>query len=66
MNHNIEIGSLVSTELNYNDGDVVGIVTEVRTPLDHKLWYDQDIVTVLYPDTGEEYNWASDALRLVT
>jgi hypothetical protein len=59
------VGSLVRTNPD-TDFSVLGIVTKIRSPLEHQLWYNQHIVTVLYTDTGESVNWAGDSLELIS
>jgi hypothetical protein len=44
----------------------MGIVTNVATPDEHQLWYDVRLVTVLYPETGEELSWAEDRLEMIS
>ena len=49
----MKVGDLVFTSPK-TDYAVLGIVTEIIAPIDHQLWYDQQIVKVLFTDTGEE------------
>jgi len=60
----MKVGDLVFTNPE-TDYVVLGIVTEIIAPIDHQLWYDQQIVKVLYTDTGEEHKWAAEHLRLL-
>ncbi len=60
----MKVGDLVFTN-SKTDYSVLGIVTEIIAPKDHQLWYDQKIVKVLYPDTGEEHNWAEESLEVI-
>lgn len=58
----MKVGDLVFTNPR-TDYAVLGIVTEVTSPKDHQLWYNQQIVKVLYTDTGEEHKWAAEHLE---
>ena len=60
----MKVGDLVVTN-SKTDYAVMGIVTEVIAPIDNQLWYDQQIVKVLYADTGEEHNWAAEHLEVL-
>lgn len=64
MSPEIRVGSLVQVNA-HTEFFVLGIVTEIRKPFDHQLWYDQNIVTVLCTDTGESTNWAGSTLELI-
>jgi hypothetical protein len=60
----MKVGDLVFTN-SKTDYSVLGIVTEIINPINHQLWYDQRIVKVLYPDTGESHNWAKESLEVI-
>ena len=61
----MKVGDLVFTNPK-TDYAVLGIVTEIISPLDHQLWYNQQIVKVLYPDTGEEHKWSAENLEILS
>ena len=60
-----KVGDLVLTN-SKTEYAVMGIVTEIVAPIDHQLWYDQQIVKVLYTDTGEELRWAAEHLEVIS
>ena len=60
----MKVGDLVFTSPK-TDYAVWGIVTEIIAPIDHQLWYDQQIVKVLFTDTGEENKWAAEHLEVL-
>lgn len=47
------------------DYSSLGIVTSITKPDSHKLWFNQRIIQVLNPQTGEELRWAEEALEVI-
>ena len=60
----MKVGDLVLTNPQ-SDYSVLGIVTKIKLPDTHQLWYHKRIISVLYPDTGEELSWSESGLELV-
>jgi hypothetical protein len=60
-------GDLVKTNTgSHSHVGKMGIVTKVLAPGEHQLWHDVRLVSVLYPGTGEELNWAEERLEVIS
>ena len=43
----------------------LGIIISITNPDSHKLWFNQRVIQVLNPQTGEELKWAEEALEAI-